>query len=749
MMNESLLDHNLIEYLLTLFEIPESASMDASQLARISGNSDASCSLNSSDIRRAQEIIKFMDEMPGGFLIYRAEGDEDIIYANQAVVRIFRCNTLKEFKELTGNSFKGIVHPYDLDAVEESIRKQISDSQYDLDYVEYRSIRKDGSICWIEDFGHYLEVDELGGIFYVFLTDATAKKNQYLLERAALIDKKEKKMQNLIEAYDKEKKMIHQEHLRRLEVIEGLSVNYESILYADLDSDKIFPYRLSSRTKRQFDDRYHIIGFRWYVSNYADTWVHPEDRAMVSQLTNPEYIRGKLSEKKTYYINYRVINNGELQYLQLRIVNVGKIEKVSQIVMGYRRVDLEVRREMEQKQLLEDALNKANLAIVARDTFLSNMSHDMRTPLNAIFGFTALARQKALDNEAALAYLGKIETAGNQLLDLIEKVLEISWTESNAITITESECNLYDIIQDVYQSLQNEAADKKITFTLDSQTLMHPNVYSDHGRLRQVLMYLAHNAITYTNSGGNVALHVRELEALPNHHIVYQLSVEDNGIGISETFMEHLFTPFEREKNTTFSGIHGTGLSLAIAKNIITVMGGKIEVDSTENKGSTFTVTLRLRVQDSAASSAAEDNLTNLTDLKILLVEDNMINLSIETEILRELGFKIETAENGSIAVEKLANSAPGDFDLILMDIQMPVMDGRQATEAIRKLENPLLANIPIIALSANAFESDKRRSIESGMNAHLTKPMDVPLLLETISKTMKKHHFNNLGCGK
>ena len=141
--------------------------------------------------------------------------------------------------------------------------------------------------------------------------------------------------------------------------------------------------------------------------------------------------------------------------------------------------------------------------------------------------------------------------------------------------------------------------------------------------------------------------------------------------------------------------------------------------------------------------------MTNLTDLKILLVEDNMINLNIETEILRELGFTIETAENGSIAVEKLANSAPGDFDLILMDIQMPVMDGRQATEAIRKLENPLLANIPIIALSANAFESDKRMSIESGMNAHLTKPMDVPLLLETISKTMKKRHFNTLGCGK
>ncbi len=211
--------------------------------------------------------------------------------------------------------------------------------------------------------------------------------------------------------------------------------------------------------------------------------------------------------------------------------------------------------------------------------------------------------------------------------------------------------------------------------------------------------------------------------------------------------MKHLFEPFEREKNTTFSGIHGTGLSLAIAKNIITMMGGQIEVDSAPGKGSTFTVTLRLRVQESP--SALEDNVENLTNLKVLLVEDNMINLNIETEILRELGFIIETAENGSIAVEKLANSEPGDFDLILMDIQMPVMDGRQATEEIRKLENPLLANIPIIALSANAFESDKRMSLESGMDAHLTKPMDVTLLLETITKTMKKHHLYMHGGGK
>ena len=748
-MNEQLLDHNLIEYMLTLLEIPESEHMDTEQLMEANQAAGSSFVLNPSDIQRAQEIIKFMDEMPGGFLIYHADGNEDIIYANKALLRIFRCDTLNEFKELTGNSFKGIVHPYDLDTVEKSIKKQIADSQYDLDYVEYRAIRKDGSICWIEDFGHYLEIEGLGGVFYVFLTDATAKKNHYLIERAALIDKKEQKIEHMMAAYDREKKLIHQEHLRRLEVIEGLSINYDSILYADLDSDRIFPYRLSSRTKRQFDDRYQIVGFHWYVVNYVETWVHPEDREMVAQLTDPDYIRKKLSKKKTYYINYRVINNGELQYLQLRIVNVGKKEKITQIVMGYRRVDVEVMQEMEQKQILEDALDKANLAIVAKNTFLSNMSHDMRTPLNAIFGFSTLARQQISDKEAVLDYLDKIETAGSQLLDLIEKVLQISWTESNDAKISESECNLSDILEEVHGTLLPQAAEKDISFILDSQKLLHENIYGDADKLRQVLLYLANNAVTYTNFGGRVELTVRELEVLPNHFVTYEFCVIDNGIGISKDFIAHIFEPFEREKNTTFSGIHGTGVSLAIAKKIINMMGGKIEVESAVGKGSTFTVTLRLRVQDSHVHTTSEDMPECPTDLKILLVEDNMINMKIETEILRTIGFTVETAENGSIAVEKTAASAPGDFDLILMDIQMPVMDGRQAAETIRKLENPLLANIPIIALSANAFESDKRMSIESGMNAHLTKPMDVPLLLETMGQVLKKHHSSTRGWGK
>jgi len=322
------------------------------------------------------------------------------------------------------------------------------------------------------------------------------------------------------------------------------------------------------------------------------------------------------------------------------------------------------------------------------------------------------------------------------------KELELSWTESNEIKIDEYECNLDEILKEVYQELLPLAKEKNISFTLDDTKLKHSVIYSDPGRLTQLFQYLTDNAVSYTEAGGQVEIIVTEQEMLPNQYIVYEFVFKDTGIGIGKDFLSHIFEPFEREKNTTFSGIHGTGLSLTIAKNIVTSMGGTIEVDSAAGKGSTFTVTLRLRIPDNSANISEHSENTTFQPMnhKILLVEDNMINLEIETEILQGLGFFIDTAVNGSIAVEKLKNSKPGDFDLVLMDIQMPVMDGRKAAKAIRNLKNPLLAGIPIIALSANAFESDRQLSIESGMDAHLTKPIDIPLLLETIAKVIKKN---------
>ncbi len=711
-MNMSTIDPEVIQYILALLNIPPYRSTDDGQ---------------AHDTLIVRQIIRFMDEMPGGFFIYHAAGDEKLIFANQAMLRIFQCETLDEFRAMTGNSFRGIVHPDDLEEVEQSIQEQIAASQYDLDYIEYRITRKDGSVRWIEDYGHFIRNRSVGDIFYVFASDATEKKNHLL---------------NLIEAYNKERNSINQEHLRRLEVIEGLSINYDSILYADLDSDTILPYRLSSRTKRQFDERFQKRQFLWYVSDYIDTWVHPEDRGMLSRATAPEYIRKRLADGKTYYINYRVINGEKIQYLQLRIVNVSKKDHISQIVLGYRRVDEELRREMEQKQILESALENAKLAILAKNTFLSNMSHDMRTPLNAIFGFTGLAKKHLDDTAAMCSYLEKIETSSRQLLDLIDKVLEISWTETDNTHITETECSLRSILQDVHRSLSLPASEKNIAFTLDDAGLAHPDIYGDPDKLRHLFLYLADNAVTYTQTDGQVELTVREVEKLSNDYIVYQFIFRDTGIGISESSLQRIFDPFEREKNTTFSGIHGTGLGLTIARNIAEMMQGSIDVESTLGVGSTFTVTLRLRIQNQTDPIFADSNevLQRLFDQKILLVEDNEINLEIETEMLEELGFLIDTAENGSIAVEKIRNAKPGEYALILMDIQMPVMDGRAATKAIRSLEDPELSHIPIIALTADAFESDRLKSIECGMDAHLTKPIDVPVLLETIAHTVYTH---------
>ena len=686
-MDNQYINNNLADFMLSLLSLPEN---------------------------EVSKIIKFMDEMPGGFFIYHADGDEQIIYANAALLRIFQCSTMDEFKELTGNSFRGMVHHDDLEAVEKSINEQISNSQYNLDYVEYRIVRKDGTIRWLEDYGHFIHSESAGDIFYVFVGDATEKKNQ--------------------------QKLISQEYLRRLEVIKGLSVNYESILYVDLEKDEVLPYRLSARTKRQFGRELRARKYLDFITSYINTWVHPEDRQMLSQSVSLPYIRAKLLRAKSYSINYRILTGEESTYLQLRIVNVSNSRHISQIIMGYRGIDEDIQREMEQKKMLEEALHSANLAIAAKQTFLSNISHDMRTPLNAILGYTALAKEYISDSNTVLDYLSKIDTSGRQLLDFIEKVLDVTWTESNDTRISETECSLTAIIQDIYNSFRQKAEEKNIHFSTDLSALTHYDVYGDPEKISHLLRNLVSNAINFTNPGGIVSIAATETKNLASSYATFQFIIKDNGIGISKDFQESLFEPFEREKNTTISGISGSGLGLAIAKNLVDLMGGSIHVDSTVGCGSTFTVTLRLPIQDQplSADSATEDILPQLLNQKILLVEDNEINLEIETELLSGLGLIIDTAENGKDAIEKVAGSTPNEYSLILMDIQMPIMDGWQAAKAIRELDNPALARIPIIALSANAFESDKRASIESGMNAHLPKPLDIPYLLETVAKILQ-----------
>lgn len=735
----------IIKHILDLLNVLGAHNMEIEDLTENASLVKQLYEKASPSICSAYETVKFMDEMPGGFLIYYAEGDEEIIYANKGLLRIFQCATMSEFRELTGNSFKGIVHADDLDRVEDSIKKQIAASRYDLDYVEYRIRRRDGEIRWIEDYGHFVKSESNGDIFYVFIGDATEKQRERLTEKHALIQEKEQHERRLREMTE-ERNLIRQEQLRRLEVIEGLSINYETILYADLSKDKILSYRLSSRTEKQFGEKFQIRDFSWYTADYVNTWVHPEDRDTVRNFTDPDSIREMMTESTTYYINYRVVENGEVLYMQLRVVNVGHGDETSQIVLGYRSVDKELQQELEQKQILADALNNANSAIMARSTFLSNMSHDMRTLLNAIFGFTELARKNASDESAVRAYLEKVDTASRQLLDFIDKLLEISHTGSSGGSITEAECDLADIIEEIYNSLRIQAVGKNIEFSADCTKTEHTRVYGDREKIRQFVHYLTSNAVIYTNNGGRVSLQVIESEKLSNDYSVYKFIVSDNGIGISEEFLNHIFEPFAREKNSTLSGVPGMGLGLAITKNIVDMLGGTIDIDSRVGEGSVFTVTLRLRIKEQGASQPKKTAVKTPDDgkYKILLVEDNEINMEIESDILHDLGFSVDTAEDGSIAVDKMKKAAPGDYDLILMDIQMPVMNGWEATREIRNLSNRAIADIPIIALSANALESDIRMSVKSGMNAHMAKPIDIEKLRKTIEEEIQKHRLKN-----
>lgn len=737
-MEERSRNNHLIGRIAELLSVLQAGHVELDQLLGDAGGELLRTLPQGPEFQAALENLRFMEEMPGGVLIYYADGGEEIIYANRALLRIFQCGSMEELRTLTGNSFRGIVCPEDLDEVERSIREQVARSKYDLDYVEYRVRRRDGQIRWIEDYGHFVRGGSGRDIFYVFLSDATGKRNRRIIERTLLLSEKrerERQLALLTEEYDKERSQLNQEYLRRLKVIEGLSANYETILYGELDCDQIRPYRLSSRTSRMFGEDWGLRSFSGYLADYVSIWVHPEEREAVGAALNVEAIRRKLLTDGSFYVNYRVVEDGEEKYLQLQLVDVGGERRASQLVMGSRRMDEEIHHEMEQKQLLAEALEKANQAIAAKDTFLSNMSHDMRTPMNAIFGFAALARKHLREPDAARSYIGRMESSARQLMGMIERVLEISAAVTGDARTQEEACDLCGIIRQVYDFMAPQAAEKNIDFTLDCSGVHHSGIYGDEEKVRQLATYLTNNAITYTKPGGRVEVTLTERGLMSEQYAVYQLEVADTGIGISQEFLARIFEPFSRERDTTHSGVHGIGLGMSIAKSIVDKMGGTISVRSEVNRGSIFTATLDFRIQPDQAQPAAEEEEASVQPRKILLVEDNEINREIATELLQELGYVIDTAPDGSVAVEKMQQARPGDYDVILMDIQMPVMNGWEAARAIRGLSDPALAKIPIIALSANVFESDLRRSAESGMNAHLAKPMDVAEVQKTIEE--------------
>lgn len=514
-------------------------------------------------------IEQVADQIPGGFFIYHADGDEELIYVNAGMLEIFGCSNEDELRELTGNSFKGIVHPDDLYKAEESIVSQIAINTNDRDYVEYRIIRKDGSIRYIEDYGHFVHTEEYGDIYYVFINDATEK--------------------HIAEEFEK------QEHLNRFKM-----------------------------------------------------------------------------------------------------------------------------------------------------DFLFNISHDIRTPMNSIMGFTALAKSHIHDPEILEDYLGKVDMSNRHMMSLIDDILEMSSIESGKVSLKTEPCDLRGQLGGVITMLRPSIDEKHQTLTTDID-LPDREVYADTARFCRIMSNVISNAVKFTPDGGHISVTAKVKEVSGLGYSRYEFTVTDDGIGMSEEFLTRIFKAFEREETSTKTGYPGAGLGLSITRSLLDMMGGSISVKSTKGEGSTFLISLPLKNADSGGGKEKPDltpeELAGVSTegVRILLVEDIEINRMLAETVLRKYGFNVESVADGCDAVDAVRDHPENYYDLVLMDIQMPVMNGYEAARAIRALRRPDTAGLPIIALSANAGMEDKRMSIESGMNSHVAKPFEIDNLVNTIKKYIKQ----------
>ena len=436
----------------------------------------------------------------------------------------------------------------------------------------------------------------------------------------------------------------------------------------------------------------------------------------------------------TVFVGWSLLRQKQQQELQA--------EKEANLRLEQYNIHLtQVNDELRQAQdIAAEALQSAERASKAKTDFLANMSHDIRTPMNAIIGITTLMKNELHQPEKLAEHLDKLENSGQLLLGIINDILDMSRIESGKTTLNVEKMNLPQQISQLDSIIRQQAGQRSQSFTV-STNLQHENVLADPNRLNQVLMNILSNAVKYTPTGGHIRLEVEELPR-NEHYARYRFVVQDNGIGMSEEFQKHIFEPFERECTSTVSKVQGTGLGMAITKSIVDLMGGTISVESATGKGTRFEVVLEFpidtkadTVQKAQALPEEEETTSPLSGMKFLCAEDNAINAEILEMLLEANGASCTICSNGQEIVDAFASVKPGDYDMILMDVQMPVMDGLEATRRIRNGENPLGRTIPILAMTANAFLEDMQKSREAGMDEHLSKPVDIAALEQTVKR--------------
>lgn len=477
---------------------------------------------------------------------------------------------------------------------------------------------------------------------------------------------------------------------------------------------------------------------------FTETLIESNYKKAFEDFVNLDTLAERIGSRQNISLEYLSIRMG---WCRASFIVVNRDDEGIPVQVGFvvENISAQRKKELEAKESLERAYEAANRANASKSAFLSNMSHDIRTPMNAIVGFSAIASAHLDDKERVADCIAKITASGRHLLSIINEVLDMSRIESGKIKLLEKRVRLSVILRDFMDMMLEQANAKDLRLSLKTGDLLHDYVYADEAKLQRVLLNLVGNAVKFTPAGGEVFICVSEKQQADPEYGNYIISVRDTGIGMSSEFLPHVFEPFEREETSTVSRVEGTGLGMPITKNLVEMMGGTIRVESEQGKGSTFTIELPLRLWEDMEEEPvpAKDILSKKEILekmkkavlgrRILLAEDNELNQEIAVEILAEAGFLVDTAHNGKEAVEKIADSGEGDYDLILMDIQMPVMDGYEATRQIRGMDREDVGGIPIFALSANALAEDVQNSLEAGMNGHIAKPVD----LESIERVL------------
>ncbi len=461
-----------------------------------------------------------------------------------------------------------------------------------------------------------------------------------------------------------------------------------------------------------------------FVQKYIDFF---DIQTMAARLHNKESMSSEFKKKNGSWFLSMVVPQ-----------SYDKNGNITSVLIANRDVTDEKLRELRQEEELREAKLKAECANKAKSAFLFDMSHDIRTPMNAIIGYAELASRHLQETEKLGRYLEKIQVCGKGLLSLLSNVLDLARIENNKVEMEYSVSNVHECFENCVAIFQQQAESKNQTLSLTEQ-IMYPFVYMDAPHLSEICFNIISNAVKYTNTGGTITCNVVQEACEKEDWCNMIITITDNGIGMSEEFQKHIFEIFERERNSTASHIEGSGIGMGITKKLVELMDGTIEVKSRQGEGSTFTVTVPCRKASEEDSLVKKNsNLRNrncLKGVRILLVEDNEINTEIATELLTEEGCVVETANDGVACIDMIEKADADYYRMILMDIQMPVMNGYDATLAIRKMKDTKKARIPIIAMTANVFAEDIQKVLSVGMNDHVAKPVDMNILVPTMMK--------------